>query len=137
MREKRLKQESRLPAFSRPPAGVVNGLGSIEIGPGLYSCCQCGVPVPLNEAYRRSDACSFGSLFCAACGMQVSRLYNLAISPVVLRAEERLNALVESGARGKDVPPLSALGFVPPNKSEVGEPADIVEVDDADMVEVE
>lgn len=115
----------------------MTGLGSLEVGPGLYSCCQCGQPVPLNEAYRRSDACSFGSLFCATCGMQVSRLYNLAISPVVLRAEERLNMLVESGSRGKDVPPLESLGFVNPNKSAAPDADDMVEVDDSDAVEVE
>ena len=140
MREKRLAQESRSPEASKPAfmTGAA-GLGSLEVAPGIYTCCQCGAGVPIQEAFRRSDAVSFGSLFCMTCAQEVARCYNLPVSQVVLRPEERLNMLVDSGVRGKDVPPLQTLGFMgaDPAISDAEIAPCIVEVDDNVVIELD
>lgn len=135
MRAKRLAQESRSPAGNNlVPHSAVTGEGSVEIAPGVYTCCQCSAAVPIAEAFRQPSSVSFGAVFCPVCANEVSRCYNLALSRVALNPIERLNMLVEGGVSGDDVPPLEQLGFrpSPQQKTEVVDVVDVDEIIDID-----
>ncbi len=136
MKAKRLAQESRSPGVSGVPRGMSTGEGSIEIAPGVYTCCQCSAATPLSEAFRQPTSVSFGAMFCPTCAMEVSRCYNMSLSPVALNPVERLNMMVGNGATGDQIPTLEQLGFgkaAPTSVSEPGVPVvsdEIVDIDE-------